>query len=88
MKSNIDPPDPSYYGWNQHESRFVPHWTDLPPISAECTALLKCGCKNMQFCLKNYRCKKVWKLPCTHLCYCKSRQSRRIDSHVKLVYTI
>ena len=53
MKSNIDPPDPSYYGWNQHECRVVLHWTDLPPISAECSALLKCGCKNMPFCLKN-----------------------------------
>ena len=42
MENKVDPPDPSNFGWRLEESRFVPHWTNLPPISTECSALLKC----------------------------------------------
>ena len=73
MENIINAPDPSHFGWVCQENIFIPHWTDLPPISAECSALLHCGCKSMPLCSRNCRCKKVWKLPCTHLCYCKGQ---------------
>ena len=43
----INAPNPTQYGWILVDGRYVPLWTLLPPISAECSALLKCGCKSM-----------------------------------------
>ena len=73
MEVLISVPNPAQYGWIKVGDRYVPLWTLLPPISAECSALLKCGCKTIPFCSKNCRCKKVWKLSCTPLCFCKGR---------------
>ena len=41
--------------------------------SEECSVLLKCGCKAIPICQKNCRCRKVWGLPCTHLCSCEGQ---------------
>ena len=73
MENKVDHRNPSNFGWRREESRFVTHWTNLPPISTECSALLKCGCKSIPLCSKNCWCKKIWELPCTHLCYCKGK---------------
>ena len=69
----INAPTPTSYGWKRVDDQYEPLWTSLPPISTECNALLKCGCKSLPFCSKNCRCKKVWNLPCTPLCYCKGQ---------------
>ena len=73
MDRLINAPTATLHGWKKVDERYEPLWTSLPPISAECNALLKCGCKTPPFCSNNCRCKKVWKLRCTPLCFCKGQ---------------
>ena len=69
----INAADPCDYGWKRESGKYFPLWMTLPPVSNECNALLKCGCKSIPLCSKNCKYKRVWILSCTHLCFCKGQ---------------
>jgi len=61
-------PDPSSWGWQKENDKWVPVWVTLPSISQKLKSLNRCGCK--------VACKPPCKCftgsqKCTSLCYCR-----------------
>lgn len=58
---------PAQWGWTARGDIWQIHWTNLPPVTADCQELTKCACK--KGC--NQRCKCFRSgLLCTGLCSC------------------
>ncbi|KAK3923417.1 Envelopment polyprotein [Frankliniella fusca] len=62
-------PSPSQSGWSHTSSGWKPVWTDLPPASKACRALIRCSCK--KGCTNRCKCIKEG-LGCSESCFCSN----------------
>ncbi|KAK3920030.1 Chromosome-associated kinesin KIF4 [Frankliniella fusca] len=69
-------PSPSECGWKETASGWVPYWTDLPPVTKACRALIRCACK--KGCTNRCKCVKE-KLDCSEMCACTGACRERND---------
>ena len=62
--------DPSNWGWEKVDNKYLPFWSELIEASLGCRELIKCNCKRA--CRGRCKCFQQ-ELKCTELCSCSGQ---------------
>ena len=62
--------DPSNWGWEKVDNKYLPFWSELVEASLACRELIKCSCKKS--CRGQCKCFQQ-ELKCTKLCSCSGQ---------------